>query len=301
VVLGLALALSAAAVAPRVLAAGAPTDFPDPFVLRVGATYFAFSTNSGGANVPVMRSTDLVHWARDGDALPALPRWASGGFTWAPSVLARGALFVLYYVVHDPAGHRQCVSRAVSARPEGPYADTSGGPLVCQGRAGSIDPSPFVDAGGAAFLLWRSEGRPGRLWSQRLANDGLSLVGPAVPLLVADQPWEAQVIEGPTMARVAGRYWLLYSGNRWDTAAYAEGWALCRGPQGPCQAGPAPVLASQGPLAGPGGGELFTDAAGGLRLAYHAWTAGAVGYPHGARSLHLARVTVAGAQPAVGP
>jgi len=63
-----------------------PADFPDPFVLRVGATYYAFATNAG-ANVPVLRSTDLVHWQPAGDALPVLARWAILGRTWAPAAL----------------------------------------------------------------------------------------------------------------------------------------------------------------------------------------------------------------------
>jgi hypothetical protein len=37
-------------------------DFPDPFVLKSGAAYFAFGTNTGAVNVQVMSSTDLVHW-----------------------------------------------------------------------------------------------------------------------------------------------------------------------------------------------------------------------------------------------
>ena len=46
---------------------------------------------------------------------------------------------------------------------------------------------------------------------------------------------------------------------------------------GPCDG---PVLASSGEVVGPGGAELFRDANGGLRVAFHAWSGRNVGYPN---------------------
>lgn len=85
VVLG-ALAAPAAAVSPAPAYDG---DFPDPFVLEVDGTYYAYSTQQWLASVPVMSSTDLQRWELLGDALPSLPEWAEWGRTWAPSVLRR--------------------------------------------------------------------------------------------------------------------------------------------------------------------------------------------------------------------
>src|SRR5437868_4514274 len=51
-------------------------DFPDPDVLKVGDTYYAYATNSDNLNIQTVRSTDLVHWDLVGDALPRLPAWA---------------------------------------------------------------------------------------------------------------------------------------------------------------------------------------------------------------------------------
>ena len=50
-------------------------DFPDPFVLKVGHTYFAYATNGNGSNVQTATSTDLVHWTPGRDALPKLGSW----------------------------------------------------------------------------------------------------------------------------------------------------------------------------------------------------------------------------------
>ncbi|HEX2864016.1 MAG TPA: family 43 glycosylhydrolase, partial [Deinococcales bacterium] len=59
------------------------SDFPDPFILRSGKTFFAFATNAGGLNVQVASSPDLVNWISGPDALPNLGSWASTGNTWA--------------------------------------------------------------------------------------------------------------------------------------------------------------------------------------------------------------------------
>src|SRR5262249_4821047 len=47
-----------------------PRDFPDPFVLRDGSRYIAFSTNTAGKNIGVVTSTDLATWTELPDALP---------------------------------------------------------------------------------------------------------------------------------------------------------------------------------------------------------------------------------------
>jgi hypothetical protein len=280
-------------------------DVADPFVLHSGAAYYAYATHRGLANIQILRSTDLLEWTDLGTALPLLPAWATGPYVWAPSVLARpGGRHVLYYSVRERTSGLFCVSRAVSvAGPQGPFLDRSGGPLVCQrDQGGTIDPSPFVDADGTAWLLHKSEGierrLPTRIWSQRLSDDGTTLVGPRHQLLVTDQPWEGPIIENPAMVAADGGYWLLYSGNRWQSPDYAVGWAACESPAGPCtKPWSGPLFGSANGAAGPGGVELVTDADGGTWMVYHAWADGAVGYPQGRRTLRIDRITFAEGRP----
>lgn len=283
-------------------------DAPDPFVLRVRTTYYAYTTNAAGGNVPVLRSTDLATWTPAGDALPRLPAWAGPGRTWSPSVLATGSGgYVLYYTALDAMAGHQCIGVATASRPEGPFTDTNGGPFVCQlDRAGSIDPSPFRDAGGTPWLTWKSEphfaGKPALIWSQQLSADGIRLVGQGIPILDATQEWERGVIEAPSMLSVHGRYFLFYSGNTWDSADYAQSYAVCDSPQGPCRKPLVLALMSQNAalgVGGPGGGEVFADDTGAWWLAYHAWTLPAVGYPAGARTMRLERIAFVNGRPVV--
>ena len=283
-----------------------PFDFPDPFILRLDGTYYAFSSDVGDILVPVLRSEDLATWRWVSDALPDLPAWAAqrSGWTWAPGVLPRGDGFVLYYATREEASGRQCLSRAVSDQPEGPYRDSSTEPFICQVGAGcdevigSIDPDPFVDDDGTPYLLWMGAGErcenPLVLYAQRLSEDGLELLGKPTELLAANLPWEQGVVENPDLIKHEGRYYLFYSGGHFLSEGYAVGYALCESPLGPCEKPQAePVLQSRGDVVGPGGETVFTDPAGKLWLGYHAWTAPHVGYEDrmAARRLYLSRLT----------
>jgi hypothetical protein len=254
-------------------------DFADPYVMRVGNTYYAFATNAAGGSVQQARSNDLVNWSLASNALANLPPWAEAGSVWAPATLDRYPAAVMYYTVREKATGRQCLSVAVSSSPGGPYLDGSQGPLEC-GQTGAIDPSPFLAANGAPYLLYKTE-RPAQIWSRPLTPDGRAFAGPPSLMLGASQRWEAGNVEAPSMLRRGNDYWLFYSGNDWNGRSYAEGMARCLGPSGPCAAdGANPVLASFGNTAGPGGGEVFTTSNGEWRLAYHAYQEPLVRYPN---------------------
>jgi hypothetical protein len=283
-----------------------PYDFPDPFVLRVGSTYFAYGTNSTEGNIQIIESSDLSHWHAVGTALPVLPGWAAPGGTWAPSVLQVGNSFVLYYAA--AVGGRlgeECISDATAAQPQGPFVDDSTSPLVCQSnRNGSIDPSPFVDANGSLYLEWKSNGgphQPAVLWSEQLNASGTGLTGSPSPMLASDHGWDAGVIEAPDMVLFQARYLLFYSGNNWNGPGYAVGWATCNGPLGPCaQSISKPILSTGADIAGPGGESIFADSSGAVWIAFAAWVPGEVGYPN-SRAFYLRKLDLSGSAPVVEP
>lgn len=280
-------------------------NFPDPGILRVGATYYAYSTNSTAANVPVMTSPDLVTWTPRGDAMPVMDAaWTTKDDTWAPEVIRIGRRFVLFYTAPDVATGTQCIGRAESTSPLGPFVDVHREALVCQNeKGGSIDPSPFQDTDGQLYLLWKNDGNccgyDVDLWSQPLSADGLSLVGAPTIVLAKTRSWQGKLIEGPELVVHGGRYWLFYAASDYASSHYAEGVAGCRGPTGPCQDSAEPILTSTSRAIGPGHGYLVTTPAGQDWLAFHAWAPGSVGGDAPGRQLWLSRVTWTSTGPVV--
>jgi beta-xylosidase len=304
--LGLLLVLVWQAPAIASTAPAFDRDLPDPFVLRAGDQYYAYATGSNWRNLQVTSSPDLATWTEPVEVLPTLPAWADWGFTWAPSVLARPGTYVMYYTVRHRASGRQCISVATSSSPAGPFADSSSGPLICQvDRGGSIDPQPFVDDDGSAYLLWKSDdnalGRRTQLWSQRLDASGLKVTGKKVAVLKQDRAWEDPVIEGPALVRRGNRYLLFYGANWWESPTAGIGYAVCDTPLGPCRkkTTKGPWLGSSAVVSGPAGPALFTDADGALSIAYHGWAPGQVGYPDGKRALWIDRLDFVSGAPVV--
>jgi hypothetical protein len=264
-------------------AQGGPTprygfDFPDPYVLVTGTEHYAFATNATGGNIQVLRRQPDGAWTTAGEALGRFPDWAAWGRTWAPSVLPRLVGYVMYYTVREATSGRQCISRATSLAPGGPYVDTSTAPLACGPRE-ALDPEAVLAADGTPVLLWKRE-RPAAIVAQPLTPDGLALAGTERELLRANQRWEDTNVEAPSMLVSGGGAWLFFSGGNWNGAKYATGVVHCAGALGPCdRAGAAPLMASHERLAGPGGASVFQDAPGTFGLAFHAYVSPNVGYP----------------------
>lgn len=243
-------------------------DFADPTALPDGSTLYFYASSSQpshydpGANIPVIALARGAGFAGHftGDALPKVPSWSVPGYQWGPDVWARpGGTYVMYYstpatvplgcLAKPPASgcvktvggetNAECVSRATSTSPTGPFVDNSSSAFVCPlDQGGAIDPSVFVDSKGTPWLLWKSDGdccdEATYIYSQQLSPDGLSTVGPAHRLIGATQPWEDHLVEAPAMIEDHDHFWLFYSGSLWGHKTYGIGIARCDSVVGPC-------------------------------------------------------------------
>ena len=287
-------------------------DAPDPDVVRVGTTYYAFTTGTTWGNhlgVLIDTSGDpTVGWRTltgqtyGSTALPSPPSWEQADTQTSPGVVQWAGRWLLYYDAFDPALGHYCLSMATSSSPQGPYSDTSSGPITCQtDLGGSVDPSPFVDPStGALWLQWKSNdgssGQPAYFWSALLSADGSTIPANPSQILAEDtvnHPWET-TIENPDMVFAGGSYVLIFSGGVWDSSNYAEGYAVCSGPAGPCtQPQSGPILVSYGSVAGPGAGSLFTSPDGSWWMVFAGWTSNCTSYScGGARQLHVGTVSL---------
>jgi beta-xylosidase len=239
--------------------------------------YVLFGTTDWQANVPTAISIDGVHWTQAPDSLPVLPSWAAPTITmtWAPAAQRTTAGWVLYYSTEEQASGRECIGRAISSSPTGPYQDTTSSPLLCQrDLGGSIDPSIVKGPDATTYLVWKSNGNaihvPDSVWSQQLSSDGLSLRGQPGRLIGLDAAWQLNTVEAPAMVAASkGGYWLFYAGGNWSQPnQYATGLAYCSTPTGPCQeTSKDPFLTTTPNVISPGGLDTFTDHRG------HFWAA----------------------------
>lgn len=285
-------------------------DFPDPDILYVGDTYYAYSTNAGPTNIQLARSTDLVHWKFLNGALPALPLWAKpvAGLTWAPDVTtgSNANTYIMYYTSRDEASYKQCIGIATATNPEGPFKSAGSAndkAFICQSdEGGSIDPASFMDEDGSRYLVWKNDGNccgiETHIYIQKLSADGLTLQGQPTPLIKNDLGWEGNLVEGPTLWKHNNKYYLFYSANAYNNERYAVGYAVANSILGPYEKNAKPLLVTDmqnGGAFGPGGQDVVLDKDGETWMVYHSWDP-TVTY----RGMQIDPLTWEGAVPMVG-
>jgi hypothetical protein len=322
------------------------SSFPDPGAFANGSTdYYAYAT---GGRFPIIKSSDLVHWEVVGHAFSARPSWVvqSGDWhPWAPSVLSSAracpgttspGCYFMYYVglsgQHTPTTH--CVGVAWSLTPAGPFTDlgplqaedgstdAAGRPAGCGDAEGysNIDPAPFTDDDGSAYL-YLSTGRRCATPTTGTCpyNPAISVVpltetptkasGPR-KLLFGGTPggWEqepgtaAAVVENPWMEKRGESYYLFYSGGSY-LASYGMGYATSASPaEGFAKSPLNPILAETDEVLSPGGGSVTPGPGGESWLVYHG-RAGAYAAPRTMRidPVYWSGTTVFTPAPTAGP
>lgn len=255
-------------------------DFPDPDVLEVDGTYYAYATNGNLDNVRLARSSDLARWEPLDDALPHLPTWVIPGKTWAPEVTSVGdGSYVLYFTATNFDPTFQCIGVATAEEPQGPFAVVGEEMVVCPPEeGGAIDAATFRDDDGTLYLLWKNDGNccgyETWIYAAPLSPDGLTLAGEPVRLITTDQLWEGRLVEAPTLVKRDDVYVLLYSANDYGGPDYAIGYATAAGPTGPYEKAPDPLLTTEltdGRYVGPGGQDVVVGPDGEDRLVFHSW------------------------------
>ena len=133
----------------------------------------------------VARTKDMRNWEDFGAVLncrEVFP-WARGDMAWASQAIKRGDRWYWYVATQrgDKSKRRgDSIAVAVADKPEGPWKDAIGGPLV-EGR-GFIDPSVFIDDDGSAWLFWGNCGGDPGCWYAELNEDMISLKSEVKPV-----------------------------------------------------------------------------------------------------------------------
>lgn len=142
----------------------------DPHALVIDDVCYLFTSHDVGFGVSdwimpdwrIHRSEDLQQWAHVGTISPADNYMGAGNtHCWAGDIAARNGRFYWYFSNHDKES-----GIMVADRPEGPYTDALGGPLV-----DSFDPSVFMEDGTAYILYGQNPYCIARLKDSMVALD----------------------------------------------------------------------------------------------------------------------------------
>lgn len=183
-------------------------DYSDPDVIRVGNDFYLTASSFNSVpGLPILHSKDLVNWKIIGHALQRQPpeevfaKPQHGNGVWAPAIRFHNNEFYIFY--GDPDFGIYMVKARHAA---GPWSR----PLLLRAAKGWIDPCPFWDDDGNAYLVhaWANSrsGIKSILTINRMSPDGTKLLDDG--RMVFDGRVNHPTIEGPKLYKRNGYYYI---------------------------------------------------------------------------------------------
>jgi hypothetical protein len=211
--------------------------YADPDVAVYNNTFWVYPTTSKSYGeqtyLDAFSSTDLVTWTKHPNVLTrANVSWASYAM-WAPAPIQRNGKYYLYFAANDIQNNSALggIGVAVADRPEGPYVDAIGRPLIGQFYNGAqpIDQDVFIDDDGQAYIYYGG-------WSHanvaKLNADMISL-GRFSDGSTFKEITPSGYVEGSQMFKRNGKYYLMWSEGGWTGPDYSVSYAMSSSPTGP--------------------------------------------------------------------
>lgn len=214
-----------------------PGWYADPEGTIYGKKYWIFPTYSAPYKDQVFMdafsSRDLTNWEKhvriiDTSAI----KWAEKAM-WAPSVIERNGKYFLLFGANDIQSDAQYggIGVAVSDKPEGPYRDYLGKPLIDKFYNGAqpIDQFVFEDADGHLYLIYGGW----RHCNIVKLKDDLSGIVPMKDGTLFREITPKGYVEGPFMFIRNGKYYFMWSEGGWTGPDYSVAYAIGNTPFGP--------------------------------------------------------------------
>ena len=178
-------------------------------------------------------SPDLVHWTKHKRVLDVKDvSWAAYA-VWAPSIVEKSGKYYLFFGANDIKTSSQLggIGVAVADRPQGPFKDALGRPLIggIHNGAQPIDQFVFRDDDGRYYMYY---GGWGHCNVVRLSDDLLSVV-PFDDGELYKEITPEHYVEGPFMIKRNGKYYLMWSEGEWTGPDYSVAYAMSDTPFGP--------------------------------------------------------------------
>ncbi len=210
--------------------------YADPEAIIYNNEYWIFPTYSAPyeqqTHFDAFSSKDLVNWKKHPSIIDNKEvKWAEKAM-WAPSVIEKGGKYYFFFAANDVhEGEIGGIGVAVADRPEGPYKDLLGKPLINDIVHGAqpIDQYVFRDKDGQHYMFY---GGWGHCNVVKLADDFKSLV-PFEDGTIYKEVTPENYVEGPTMFIKDGKYYFMWSEGGWTGPDYKVAYAIADNPLGP--------------------------------------------------------------------
>ena len=183
-------------------------DYSDPDAIRVGEDYFMIASSFCNApGLPILHSKDLVNWKVVNYALDELPEFRyrnpiHGCGVWAPAIRYHEGTYYICFPMPDEG-----IYMTTTKDPFGKWSK----PVNIRPGAGWIDPCPFWDDDGKAYLVAGvAKSRIGYksvLHMVEMQPDGMGLIGEEVKIFDGNEN-DQVTIEGPKMYKRNGWYYI---------------------------------------------------------------------------------------------
>lgn len=212
--------------------------YADPEGIIYDDTYWIYPTWSDAYEKQVFfdcfSSKDLVTWTKHANILDtAEVKWAKRAM-WAPGVLRKDDKYYFFFAANDVhEGEIGGIGVAVADRPEGPFKDLLGKPLINEivNGAQPIDQFVFKDTDGTYYMYYGG-------WKHcnmvKLNDDFTGLV-PFDDGELYKEVTPENYVEGPFMFIRNGKYYFMWSEGGWTGPDYSVAYAISDSPFGPFQ------------------------------------------------------------------
>ncbi|MFE7441052.1 family 43 glycosylhydrolase [Streptomyces chartreusis] len=213
--------------------------YADPDIAIYDGKYWVFPTASKPyaeqTHLDAFSSTDLIHWTKHSNVLTTSDvTWAKYA-VWAPAPVERDGKYYLYFAANDIQNNSQLggIGVAVADRPEGPYKDALGKPLISQFHNGAqpIDQDVFIDDDGQAYMYYGG-------WHHNNVvklNPDMTSLGTFDDGSTYKEITPENYVEGSYMFKRNGKYYLMWSEGGWTGPDYSVSYAMSDSPTGPFQ------------------------------------------------------------------
>lgn len=211
--------------------------YADPEAIIYDDTYWIFPTYSQSFSKQVFfdcfSSKDLVSWTKYSNIIDTTEvKWAKRAM-WAPSVIRKDGKYYFFFGANDIHSNDEVggIGVAVADKPEGPYKDLIGAPLVGKivNGAQPIDQFVFRDDDGTYYMYYGGWGHCNMV---KLSDDFTSLV-PFDDGEIYKEVTPENYVEGPFMFKKDGKYYFMWSEGGWTGPDYAVAYAISDSPFGP--------------------------------------------------------------------